>query len=196
MPGPVMTYTIEKALVKGRHTGLVIIVGHAILEIALIFSVFFGFGIILKSNPAQIIIGLLGGALLVYMGFNMVFTARKNNIAIQSNSKNRFSNNVILSGFFLSASNPYFILWWAVVGLSFIIQSYDKLGYIGVLIYFFGHISADFMIYGTISFLVGSAKKFIQGRAYRIIIASLGCAMICFGAKFILVAINTINIKM
>ena len=71
-------------------------------------------------------------------------------------------------------------------------ESYDELGYIGVIIYFLGHISADFLLYGSISFLVGSAKKFIQGNAYRVIIVILGCAMVGFGAKFLIGAIITI----
>ncbi len=192
MPGPVMTYTIEKALIKGRYAGFIIMIGHAVLEIALIISILLGFDIILKSHLAQIIIGLVGGTLLVYMGSNMIYTAVKNRLSIQTSSNRKFSNSTILSGFLLSASNPYFIFWWAVVGLSFLIQSYDKLGYIGVLVYFLGHISADFMIYGSISFMVGSAKKFIQGKAYRIIIALLGFAMVCFGAKFLIGAIITI----
>ena len=192
VPGPVMTYTIEKSLEKGRYAGFVIIIGHAVLEIALIILIFFGFDIILKSNLAQTIIGLAGGALLVYMGSNMIYTSVKNKLSLKSSSNRKFSNNIVLSGFLLSALNPYFIFWWAVVGLSFIIQSYNRLGYIGVLIYFLGHISADFLLYGLISFLVGSAKNFIQGKAYRIIIAVLGIVMVFFGAKFLIEAVITI----
>ncbi len=192
MPGPVMTYTIEKALINGRYVGLTVIVGHAILEIALILSILLGFDMILKSSPAQIIIGLVGGTLLVYMGTNMIYTAVKNKISIQTSSNRNLSNSMIISGFLLSASNPYFIFWWAVVGLSFIIQSYDKLGYIGVSVYFIGHISVDFLVYGLISFLVGSVKNIIQGNAYRIIISLLGCAMACFGARFLIGAIITV----
>lgn len=130
--------------------------------------------------------------MLVYMGSTMIYTAVKNRLSIQTSLKRKFSNSIILSGFLLSASNPYFIFWWAVVGLSFIIQSYNKLAYIGVLVYFLGHIFADFMIYGSISLLVSSAKKFIQGKAYRIIIVTLGSAMVCFGAKFLMEAMITI----
>lgn len=192
VPGPVMTYTIEKALEKGRYAGFVIIIGHAVLEIALITLILLGFDIILKSNLTQTIIGLAGGALLVYMGSNMIYTSIKNRLSLKTSSNRKFSNNIVLSGFLLSALNPYFIFWWAVVGLSFIIQSYNELGYIGVVIYFLGHISADFLLYGLISFLVGSAKNFIQSKAYRIIIAVLGGVMICFGAKFLVEAVITI----
>lgn len=191
VPGPVMTYTIEKALGKGRYAGFVIIIGHAVLELALIILILLGFDIILKSNLAQTIIGLAGGTLLVYMGSNMIYTSIKNRLSFKTSLNRQFSNSLILSGFLLSALNPYFIFWWAVVGLSFLIQSYDKLGYIGVLVYFLGHISADFLLYGSISFLVGSAKNFIQGKAYRIIIAVLGGVMVYFGARFLVEAVIT-----
>ncbi|NLF41249.1 MAG: LysE family transporter [Bacteroidales bacterium] len=192
MPGPVMTYTIEQSLVKGRYAGLIIIIGHAVLEIALIILILLGFGIILKTQLAQIIIGLVGGVLLAYMGLSMIHAAVKNKPAATTGPKRQLANSMIVSGFLLSALNPYFIFWWAVVGLSFIIQSYDTLGYVGVLIYFLGHICADFILYGSISFVVGSAKKFIQGIAYRIIIAGLGCVMLFFGARFFVLAIISI----
>lgn len=192
MPGPVMTYTIEKALVKGRHAGFVVIIGHALLEIALIAAILLGFDIIIKSTLAQIIIGLVGGLLLAYMGTNMILAAVKDKLSLQPGSNNKFASNMVLSGFLLSASNPYFILWWAVIGLGFLIQSFDTLGYIGVFIYFLGHIAADFVLYGSLSLLVGSAKKFIQGKVFRVIIAVLGYALVGFGAKFLIGAITTI----
>ena len=192
MPGPVMAYTIEKSLSVGRHAGLIIIIGHAILELCLIALIFLGFDVILQSAVAQIIIGLVGGSLLAYMGINMIYTAYKNKLAVEQAKARKFSNKLILSGVILSAINPYFIFWWAVVGLNFMMQSYDALGTLGVIIYYIGHVSADFALYGIISALVGSTQKFIQGKAYRIIVAILGAVMLFFGLRFFINAIISI----
>jgi threonine/homoserine/homoserine lactone efflux protein len=98
---------------------------------------------------------------------------------------------MVLSGIVLSA-RTHFLLWWAFIGLGFIMQSYDSLGYAGVATYYFGHISADFLWYGTISVVVGVTRKFIKEKPYRIMIAALGVLLVFFGVKFVWGAVGTL----
>jgi threonine/homoserine/homoserine lactone efflux protein len=96
---------------------------------------------------------------------------------------------MFVSGIALSASNPYFLLWWAVVGLGFVMQSYNTMGYVGVAVYYIGHILADFIWYGAVSFIVGKTRKFIKEKPYRIVIIILGALLIFFGGNFVYGAI-------
>jgi len=189
MPGPLLTLTIRKALSAGPRAGFIIVAGHAILELALILVIFLGLDVVLQSEQAQIGIGIIGGLLLAYMGFDMIRSSIKNKISVQMDSDNKGTGNMIVSGILLSATNPYFLLWWAIVGLGFIMNSYDTLGIAGVMIYYLGHISADFGWYGLISIVVGTTRKFIKEKPYRIIIIALGCLLIFFGIKFVYGAI-------
>jgi threonine/homoserine/homoserine lactone efflux protein len=193
MPGPVLTYTLQKSLSTGPRAGFIIILGHAILEFALVVVIFFGFDLVLKSEAAQIAIGLVGGVLLAYMGVGMIRDSLKNRLTVQAGADSSGSRGMLLSGIALSATNPYFLLWWAIIGLGFIMQSYDSLGYTGVVIYYFGHISADFLWYGTISVVVGVTRKFIKEKPYRIVIAVLGCLLIFFGVKFVWGAVDNLT---
>lgn len=68
-------------------------------------------------------------------------------------------------------------------------QSYNTLGYLGVGIYYIGHITADFIWYGAISVIVGKTRRFINQKLYRIIIIILGALIIFFGGKFIIDAV-------
>ncbi|MFU8794854.1 MAG: LysE family transporter, partial [Dethiobacteria bacterium] len=184
MPGPLLTYTIRQSLNAGPYSGFVIIAGHAVLELLLIVLIFMGFDIILQSDSAQSVIGIVGGLLLIYMGADMVINSLKNKVKIELDNKKSKPGNMLFSGFIISAANPYFLLWWAVIGLGFLIQAYKLFGSAGVLIFFTGHILADFIWYGSVSLIVGTTRKFIKVNLYRVIIAFLGGVLIFFGGTF------------
>jgi Putative threonine efflux protein len=187
MPGSLLTYTIQQSLKTGVRAGILITVGHAILEAGLILLIFLGLGTVLQTNLAQIIVGLAGGALLAVMGAQMILGAIRNTIKIQTGNGRVKAKTVrlIASGALISVTNPYFLLWWMVVGLGFIMQSYNTLGTAGVAVYYFGHISADFIWYASISAVIGRTRKFIKETPYRVIIAALGGLLIYFGINFI-----------
>jgi threonine/homoserine/homoserine lactone efflux protein len=147
---------------------------------------------VLQSKAAQVGIGLVGGALLAYMGVDMIRSSAKNKLTVQMDSDKTGSGSMIVYGAVLSAANPYFLLWWAIVGLGFIMQSYQSMGWMGAGIYYLGHIAADFGWYGLISTVVGKTRKFIKERPYRVIIIVLGGMLIFFGIKFIIGAAGLI----
>lgn len=120
MPGPLLTYTLKQSLSAGPRSGFIIIAGHAILELALVVVIFIGFDTILKSFAAQIAIGIVGGALLIYMGMGMILQSAKNKVSLQTDEKETGGRGMLVSGIVISAANPYFLLWWAAIGLGFL----------------------------------------------------------------------------
>lgn len=189
MPGSLLTYTIKQSLSHGPRSGFIITLGHALLELVLIILIFLGLNVILQSRAAQIVIGIAGGSMLIYLGADMVVKSIKNKVSVQTDDKKTGSANMALSGALISAANPYFLLWWAVIGLGFVMQCYNMLGITGVIVYYFGHICADFIWYGVISVFVGSTRRFIKQTPYRIVIAVLGGLLIFFGGSFVYGAI-------
>ncbi len=184
MPGSVLTYTIRKVLSEGPRAGFIIMAGHALLELALVILIFRGFDLVLQSKQAQIVIGLAGGVLLSYMGVGMIRSSVNNKLTIQTEGDRSGKGSMFFYGIVLSATNPYFLLWWAVIGLGFIMQSFHSLGYMGAGIYYLGHITADFAWYGLVSVVVGRTRKFIKEKPYQIIIIILGVMLVFFGIKF------------
>jgi threonine/homoserine/homoserine lactone efflux protein len=184
MPGPLLTYTIGQALNSGPFAGLIIITGHALLELVLVILIFMGFDTILQSDGAQIGISIVGGLLLVYMGSQMIFGSIRNKVKIELDKKDTGARNMVFAGIMVSAANPYFFLWWAVVGLGFLLQAYKSFGLAGVAVFYMGHILADFFWYGSISLVVGKTRRFIRENPYRFLIALLGAVLIYFGGSF------------
>lgn len=190
MPGPLLTYTIKQSLSSGPRAGFIITLGHALLEIVLIILVFLGLNLVLKSDAAQVTIGIIGGLVLVYMGADMIVQSIKNNVSVNTDGQTGKERGMMLSSIVICATNPGFLLWWAVIGLGFIMQSYNTLGFLGVVIYFIGHICADFIWYGFLSFVVGKTRRFIKQTPYRVIIAVLGALLVFFGGNFVWGAID------
>jgi threonine/homoserine/homoserine lactone efflux protein len=190
MPGPLLTYTIRQSLSTGPKAGFIVTAGHAILELGLVVLIFLGFDIVLKSDIAQIGIGLVGGVLLLVMGLGMIVGAVRNTVHIEMAGQSGRSRNMVLSGIAVSAASPYFLLWWAVVGFGFILQSYRLFGTAGVILYYLGHISADFTWYGLISVIAGTTRHLIKEKLYRVIIGTLGALLIFFAASFIYQALS------
>ena len=58
---------------------------------------------------------------MIYLGGDMVVGAIRNKVKIRVEGAGGDSRGMILSGFLISASNPYFLLWWAVIGLGFLL---------------------------------------------------------------------------
>lgn len=191
MPGPVLTYTIRQSLVSGPKAGFLIMLGHAILEMALIDLIFLGFDVLLQSEAAQTAIGMVGGLLLVYLGYDMISSAIKNKVHIKVEGEGGGSRGMILSGLLISASNPYFLLWWAIIGLGFLLGAYKSFGVAGVAVFYLGHILADFLWYGAISTLIGKTRRFISERLYRGIVIGLGCLLVYFGGSFVYQAVRS-----
>lgn len=185
MPGSLLTYTIRKSMSHGPRAGFIIATGHAVLELALISLIFLGFDTVLKSDAAQIAIGIAGGLMLAYMGLDMIIGSIRNKVYITLDEDDKGKGGMLVSGIVISAANPYFIFWWAVVGLGFIMQSYNTLGFKGVIVYYIGHITADFIWYGFVSILVGTTRKFLSHKLYRILIAILGTLLVFFGSSFV-----------
>ena len=69
-PGPVTATAITMGA-KNRWAGVLIAVGHGIIEFPLMILIILGLGSIFQKPPTQITIGLIGGAVLLYMALSM-----------------------------------------------------------------------------------------------------------------------------
>ncbi len=192
MPGSLLTYTVRSALSSGPRAGFVITAGHALLELLLIVLIFFGFDLILQSGAAQIAIGLIGGALLSLMGAGMLRSALKNTLTVQMEEGGDGARNMAVSGMVISAMNPYFLLWWAIIGLGFLLKAYQTFGVPGVAAFYVGHISIDFLWYGGISVIIGKTRRFIKQGLYRVIVGALGGVLVYFGVMFFVNAVKAV----
>lgn len=186
VPGPMLGVTIDGSLKKGWKAGPLIVLGHGILEILLITVMILGLKDLFTNTIVGGIIGLVGGVFLAWMGYGMIKSGLKKTVSL-NNQKTQMSSgmkNLVLAGFIVSATNPYFIMWWASTGMESIRQAY-ALGLIGVLLFFIGHIMSDLVWYSSVSIAFARGKKLINDSVYCWIILFLGIFIVAFSIYFI-----------
>jgi threonine/homoserine/homoserine lactone efflux protein len=169
MPGPFMTMTIGESAKNGPWVGPKMIVGHAILEIALLFALFFGLAPLFKKELFFIVIAIAGGGIMIWMAQSMFRSLPK--LEIKTSATNENHMNLVLAGILMSLANPYWIIWWATIGLGYVLHS-QKLGFLGIVFFFVGHILGDLVWYSAISFAVGKGRKFFGNKTYRILVGT------------------------
>lgn len=182
MPGPFLTMTIGESAKRGPWVGPKMIVGHAILEMGLLVALFFGLAPLFKKEMFFIIIALAGGAIMIWMAQNMFRSIPQLEINITAKSESKM--NLYLAGILMSLANPYWIIWWATIGLAYVLHS-QKLGVLGIVFFFIGHILGDLVWYSAISVAVGKGRKFFGNKTYRLLVGTCAAFLTFFAVWLI-----------
>jgi len=182
MPGPLLTVTVSESSRRGATTGPLMIFGHGLLELALVIALISGLAPILVRDDVFIFISLTGGAVLLWMGISMLRSLPQLSLDCQPGSEKK-SRNLVVMGIVLSAVNPYWLLWWASIGLGYIMHSL-KFGMLGVTAFFLGHILADLAWYGLISFGITKGQHLFSNNFYRKLIGGCAVFLILFSCWF------------
>jgi len=182
MPGPVLTVTISESTTRGFIAGPLIVLGHAVLEILLLALIVLGFADLINKPVLSGVVGMAGGVVLLWLSFDMLKGIRQLTLDLSSGKSAR--GGPVIAGILTSLANPYWIIWWATIGLGYVIISM-KLGFIGVAVFFAGHILADLLWYSTVSLLVSRGRKHISDRIYRGVIGTCAVMLIFFGVYFV-----------
>lgn len=93
---------------------------------------------------------------------------------------------VVAGGAVVSASNPYWWLWWATIGFNLLAANLAAVGTAGgVVAFYFGHELGDLSWYVLVSLLVFAGQQKLNQRAYAAIIFACGVFMAALGVYFI-----------
>jgi threonine/homoserine/homoserine lactone efflux protein len=183
-PGAVTAATLAYGS-RLRWAGVWLAIGHGIVEIPLIFLLILGLGTILKMDAAKIIIGIIGGSFLIYLG---IITLREP-VAAEPNTKKSSTGGPMLTGLVLSATNPYFLFWWATIGLNLAIQA-QKISVYALMIFAAVHWLCDLAWLTILSFTAYHGTTLLNPKIQKRILGFCGIAMAAFGLKFLYGAIK------
>ncbi|MBW2247889.1 MAG: LysE family transporter [Deltaproteobacteria bacterium] len=196
-PGPLLTYTIIKSAKtnkRGYLIGLWVIIGHSMLEMGIIIFLLLGFSFVLKNIIVVRVIGVVGGIILTYFGGSIIrdvyvgkiSTTFLNSSGEQSQdaspAKNKGMENPVIGGIMVSMSNPYWWIWWATIGLAFIVQfdiSFTR--WPRLIAFFLGHEAGDLSWYLIVSIFAFFGLRHLNRKVYYGILLLCGIFMILFG---------------
>jgi len=187
-PGPYLTVTITRTLRQGRLSALLMLVGHAALEGALLIGFAFGLQRFLTRPTVSAVLAVLGGAVLLWMGWGLLRGAYTGRIKLQTDADldaplPRFGP--VLHGAVMSISSPYWTLWWATIGVKLAADGL-AIGPLGVAAFFVGHQLADFVWYSAVIGAVSAGRRLLSDRLYRTIIGACALFLLYLGATFVL----------
>lgn len=185
-PGPVTAAAIAMGS-RNRFAGPLMAIGHGIIEFPLMILIILGMDKILKSTPTKITIGLAGGAFLLFMAIGMLKSSRRKE---QLNAKPT-RTGPLTAGILLSVGNPYFLIWWATVGLALAMTA-KGLGIWAFALFAIVHWLCDLVWLTTLSWASFKGSILLGPRNQRIVLLICGLALLAFGLFFIYSAGRTL----
>jgi len=148
MPGPLLTVTVSEAARRGFWAGPLIMVGHALLEAALVLLLLAGVGAWLHRPAVLGTVGVLGAGMLGWMGVGLLKASRHSRLEFGAGASAGL--NPVAAGVLMSVANPYWLIWWLTIGLGYVLFAMQY-GLLGVALFYLGHIAADFAWYTLVS---------------------------------------------
>jgi len=192
MPGPLLAVTIRHASRRGVVAAPLLVLGHAILEAALVCLLLFGLTEWIRGDAAVTAIALLGCGMLLRMAAGMAREVRTLrfepagtggvSVPVDDASTQGWLRPVI-DGVVTSASNPYWSLWWATIGLGYLLLSRGQ-GWRGVLAFFSGHILSDAAWYLFVGSAVSAGRGRFTDRMYRGVVGACAVFLVFFALTF------------
>jgi len=105
----------------------------------------------------QVFIYAVGGFVLILMGALMI-RSRREEVKVEDSRV----NSSLIGGVFYTAFNPTQPAWWATAGFVLLLQGYEIMGMLGIVIVTIGHWLADLTYYTLISYLICKYGKYIN----------------------------------
>lgn len=193
MPGPLLAVTIRDTTRRGFLAAPLLVLGHGILEACLLFLILLGLAEWVRGDLAVMVISLAGGGMLFWMALGMVREIRTLRFEVggeespapsgESAGGGKGLARSVLNGIVASISNPYWTIWWATIGLGYLVLS-RELGYLGIVLFFAGHILADLAWYLFVGFAVSAGRSRFSDRAYRWVVGTCAAFLFFFSLSF------------
>ena len=133
----------------------------------------------------------IGSVILFWMAFGMFRSLPSLHLSWEGDQKRR--NHPMISGILMSVANPYWIIWWATIGLGYILYSW-RFGFWGIAFFFVGHTLADLVWYSLVAAAVAGGRHFLTDRLYHGLIAICAVFLIVFSGYFAYAGFEKLNV--
>jgi threonine/homoserine/homoserine lactone efflux protein len=179
MPGPLFTVNLVKSL-KSPWAGVMVSLGHAVIEVPLILLVYFGLANFFQNEIVKLVLSVLGGGMIVWMAYDL-FRARKKLVREGKDTP----YNAFVAGILMSGLNPSFLVWWVTVGSLLLMNFTAAVGTWGLPVLIIVHWLCDLVWLSLVSYTVYRTHSFWGEKLQEWIFIVLSAALLYFGGQFI-----------
>ncbi len=198
MPGPVLAITISSVIQVGFIAAILIMLGHSILELLMVVALALGLKNVLKNRYVTTFIGVVGGSVMLWFAYGMIKSAYMGISVPEATSvaseASITSFGLVAKGAITSLSNPYWLIWWATIGASYMLVSLEG-NIVSISSFYVGHISSDFAWYSLIALALVLGKQFLSDKVYMGLIIICGLFLVYMGVYFFYTGIKKLFAK-
>jgi threonine/homoserine/homoserine lactone efflux protein len=192
-PGSLWSLVVAQTIQRGFWAGPLLITGHALLEAAMVAGLTLGLSALLRRKGVAGTIGLLGGAFLFWMGVTLLGDAPRASLDAQAQVGTALSaGQLVLWGALTSATNPYWVMWWAFAGAT-CVASAGKQGVPGLAAFFAGHLLADYLWYALVSGAIAAGRQVMPLWLYRGLLGLCGAFLLLMAGYFLWFGLKTLR---
>lgn len=171
MPGPMLAVVVAETPRQGARAGPLVVLGHAILELALLAALVVGLSPVLAREGVQATLSLVGGVMLAVTGVTMVLAVARGTARLDWDAEGAGAGRArtVLGGIVSSLANPYWTIWWATIGLGLLTKAY-AIGVAALVAFYVGHILGDLTWFSAVSGAIAAGRRWITAGGYRVMI--------------------------
>ncbi|MDP8236798.1 MAG: LysE family transporter [Candidatus Erginobacter occultus] len=182
-PGPLLAVVVGQVLARGPLAVVYLLLGHAFLEAVLVAGLARGLGRWLKRAAVRSGLGIVGGGVLIWMGWSIAAAAGEASLA-GSRGSAMSALTLFLAGIGASLSNPYFTGWWATVGTGQM-ATLNLRGRGEFTLFLLGHELGDFSWYLLVAAALTAGRGWLTDDIYRALLWGAGAVVALIGIVFI-----------
>ena len=183
MPGPMFAVTLAKSY-RSPWAGTRISLGHAVIEVPLILLIYFGFARFFENGVVQLVLSILGGGMIVWLGIGM-FRARSK--VVREGKDLPYS--AFTAGILTSGLNPFFLLWWVTIG-SMLVMRFTEFGVGGLTVFIVVHWLCDLVWLSFVSVLIYKSHSLWGQRFQEWVFIASSLILAGFGIWFVVSGIQ------
>jgi len=189
MPGPLLVAVIEQTTLQGFHAAILLVTGHAMLELILVALLVLGLRAVLERPAVRGAIGVVGGAALVWMGQDMLRSVGEISLTLNGSGAGAPAGRaygwpmLLFMGAAVCAANPYFTGWWATVGAGQLAHMAPRTPG-EYMAFYLGHESADFAWYAVVGLIIVTGRRWLTDGMYRGLILVCAVLILALGLGF------------
>lgn len=195
-PGPVSTAVVTAGARQGLRVGPLVSTGHAAVEFVMVLGLALGFRSLMSQPVLIAIIGLVGGGLMLYMAFSLLWGVYKGRLrlpGIGEETVETSARSLVGLGIGATLANPFFYGWWVSIGGACVVEA-RRLGWLAVLLFYATHISVDYLWNSFLAGVVGSGRRWITNTVYRGLLIVAASFLLYLGVLFLLRAAGIIGL--